>query len=342
MNRSLSRFIWLLLVLSLTPHAQVSKSGSIFTETPSSRITRAATEAIRLAPALATVTREITYCKVGGTALRMDAYVPATRPARPFPALIYIHGGAWITGDKDSGPIEADLPELLARGYAVFSINYRLGPLHQFPSQIQDCKCAVRSLRANATRYNIDATRIGVWGSSAGGHLAALLGTTNGISDFEGYGGYPEASSAVQAVATYFGPADLTTSDWGFLDKLGFLVVFGTSKNWKKASPISYVTKDDAPFFIVAGDRDDKVDVRQSQWFHAKLQATGVPSELLIVKNSDHEFAPKGGPLMPSRATVTNRLADFFAKNLRPATSALLDGQPARNVPARQLTPAQQ
>lgn len=327
----------LLAVVSLSIQAQVRKSGSIFTEPSLPQISRPSTESIQLPPTLATVTRELTYCKAGATALRMDAYIPTKQGTRPLPALIYIHGGAWITGDKDEGPIETDLPELLARGYAVFSINYRLGPFNQFPTQIQDCKCAVRSLRANAAQHNIDATRIGVWGSSAGGHLAALLGTTNGISDFEGYNGYPEASSAVQAVATYFGPTDLTTSDWGFFDKLGFLVVFGTSKNWKKASPINYVTKDDAPFLVVAGDRDDQVDVRQSQWFYAKLQATGVPSELLIVKNSDHEFAPKGGALSPTRAEVTKRLADFFDKNIRLVANASLSSQNSHSVTSRQF-----
>ena len=340
MNRIKPCFILLLIFLSLTANAQVRKSGSIFTETSPPHIARPSPESLRLDPALATVTREITYCKVGGTALRMDAYLPAKQTARPSPALIYIHGGAWIAGDKDEVHIEADLPELLTRGYAIFSINYRLAPFNRFPNQIEDCKCAVRSLRANAARYNIEAAQIGVWGSSAGAHLAALLGTTNGVSAFEGYGGYPEASSAVQAVATYFGPSDLTTSDWGFFDKLGFLVVFGTSKNWKKASPINYVTKEDAPFLIVAGDRDDKVDVRQSQWFYARLQATGVPSELLIVKNSDHEFAPKGGPLNPTRAEVSKRLADFFDKNLRLVANASLRSQTSRSVATRQASTA--
>ncbi|MBS1807189.1 MAG: alpha/beta hydrolase [Acidobacteria bacterium] len=329
-------------ILSLTAQAQVRKSDSIFTETSPPKIHRSATEAIQINPALATVTRELTYCKAGATDLRMDAYVPTQRTARPFPALIYIHGGAWITGDKDEGPIEADLPELLARGYAVFSINYRLAPINQFPSQIQDCKCAVRSIRANAARHNIDPARIGVWGSSAGGHLAALLGTTNGIDAFEGFSGYPETSSAVQAVATYFGPTDLTTSDWGFFDKVGFLLVFGTSKNWAKVSPINYVTRGDAPFFVVGGDRDDKVDVRQSQSFYARLQSAGVPSDLLIVKNCDHEFAPKGGALNPSRAEVTKRLADFFDKHIRLTTSPTLASQSSRVVNSRQAIISQQ
>ncbi len=314
----------LLVLCALSAQAQVSKPGSIFTDAAKPRVQLPTTEAIKPDPSLATVIREITYCKVGARELRMDAYLPKNRGVKLSPALIFIHGGAWITGDKDEGPIEQDLSELLTRGYAVFSINYRLGPFNQFPSQIEDCKCAVRSLRANAAKYNLDPKRIGVWGSSAGGHLAALLGTTNGISAFEGYGGYPEESSAVQAVGTYFGPADLTTSDWSFIDKLGFLVVFGTSKNWKKASPVTYISKDDAPFFVMGGDRDEQVDVRQPQAMHTKLQAAGVPSELLMVKNCDHEFAPKGGPLNPTRGEVTKRLADFFDQQIRLATTQSL------------------
>jgi acetyl esterase/lipase len=313
------------LFCALPTQAQVTKSGSIFTDAAKPRVQLPTTEEIKTDPPNATVIREITYCKVGSRDLRMDAYLPKNRGTNKSPALIYIHGGAWITGDKDEGPIEQDLGELLTRGYAVFSINYRLAPFSQFPAQIEDCKCAVRSLRANATKYSIDARRIGVWGSSAGGHLAALLGTTSGISQFEGYAGYPEESSAVQAVVTYFGPADLTTSDWGFIDKLGFLVVFGTSKNWPKASPINYVTKDDPPFYVIGGDRDDRVDVRQQQMMYAKLQTIGVPSELLIVKNCDHEFSPKGGALNPSRSEVTKRLADFFDKNIRAAALASSD-----------------
>lgn len=331
----------LLAWLILPTQAQVRKSGSIFTDAAKPRVQLPTTEAIKPDPALATVIREITYCKVGARALRMDAYLPKNRGTNKSAALIYIHGGAWITGDKDEGPIEQDLSELLARGYAVFSINYRLAPLNMFPSQIEDCKCAVRSLRANATKYSIDANRIGVWGSSAGGQLAALLGTTNGISQLEGYGGYPEQSSAVQAVGTYFGPADLTTSDWGFIDKLGFLVVFGTSKNWARASPINYISKNDAPFFVIGGDRDDRVDVRQPQAMFARLQAAGVPSELLIVKNCDHEFAPKGGALNPSRGEVTKRLANFFDKYIRAASLPALNQSSARGITTRKVATTQ-
>lgn len=326
----------LLTLLSLPTSAQVRKSGSIFTDASKPSVTPPTSEEIKTALPNATVIREITYCKVGARELRMDAYLPNNRGANLSSPLLYIHGGAWISGDKDDGPIEQDLSELLTRGYAVFSINYRLGPLSKFPSQIEDCKCAVRSLRANAAKYSIDARRIGVWGSSAGGHLAAFLGTTNGISQLEGYGGYPEQSSAVQAVGTYFAPADLTTSDWSFIDRLGFLLVFGTSKNWSKASPITYVSKNDAPFFVVGGDRDDFVEVQQPKAMFTKLQAVGVPSELLIVKNCAHEFAPKGGALNPTRGEVTKQLAAFFDKNIRAISWQSFDLQSARGITSRQ------
>ncbi len=324
-----------LALLVLPTQAQVKESGSIFTEAGKPQTQLPANEAIKTDPALAIVLRDITYCKVGGRELRMDAYLPKNRGTTLSSPLLYIHGGAWIAGDKEQGPIEQDLSELLARGYAVFSINYRLGPLNPFPSQIEDCKCAVRSLRANAAKYQIDAKRIGVWGSSAGGHLAALLGTTNGISQLEGSGGYPEQSSAVQAVGTYFAPADLATSDWSFIDKLGFLLVFGTSKNWPKASPVNYVSPGDAPFFVVSGDRDSFVDIRQPRAMFDRLQAARVPSELLIVKNSAHEFAPKGGALSPSRSEVSKRLATFFDSYLRFGAVQLLYQTSARISPVQ-------
>ncbi len=262
--------------------------------------------------------KNITYCKTDETELRMDVYFPTSRDNSPLPALLYIHGGAWIAGDKDEAPLRADLPDLLARGYAVFSINYRLAPLHRFPAQIEDCKCAVRSIRANAKKYNIDPARLGVWGSSAGGHLATLLGVTEGVSEFEGDGGYPEQSSAVQAVATFFGPADLTTSDWSLIDKLGFLSGFGTSKYWLRASPVNYVNRQAPPFWVVVGDKDKIVSPKQGHRLFAELKSHQVQSSLLVVKNCGHEFAFSENPT-PSRPEVSKQLVKFFDQNIRPA-----------------------
>ena len=247
----------------------------------------------------------------------MDAYLPALRDKTPSPVLIYIHGGAWIAGDKDDASMRADLPELLKRGYAVFSINYRLAPVFRFPAQLEDCKCAVRSIRANAKKFNIDPTRIGVWGSSAGGHLATLLGVTSEYGEFEGSGGYSDQSSAVQAVATYFGPADITSSDWSLIDKVGFLSVFGVSKYWAKASSVNYVTKQAPPFWVLVGDKDKLVDAKQGNYLFSQLKSNQVEASLLVMKNCGHEFSAKGGAIFPSRPEVSKKLAVFFDQHIK-------------------------
>jgi len=277
--------------------------------------------------AAATVQRDVIYGFAGGVLLKMDLYLPANSNARSAPAAIHLHGGAWLTGDKASGPGIDDIPELLARGYVVASINYRLAPLHPFPAQIEDAKCAVRFLRANAARFGIDPLHIVAWGSSAGGHLAALLALTDSKAGFDGRGGWADQSSQVQAAATLFGPSDLTTSEWSFLDRLGFLLVFGTPGNWAKASPINYVTKGDAPLLIISGEKDNLVSPKQAQLLFDRLKAAQVPTKLIVVKNSGHDYAPVGGALNPSRAEMSRALADFFDQYARQTASAAAAGQ---------------
>ncbi len=160
------------------------------------------------------VERDVTYCTVGDVALKMDVYTPDTM-TNPAAAVIYVHGGGWTDGDKASGG-SREIREMLARGYLVFAINYRLAPEYKFPAQIQDVKCAVRHLRANVAVYNLDPDRIGAWGNSAGGHLVSLLGVTDASAGFEGSGGYADQSSRVQAVVDGYGPADLTQDFFGF------------------------------------------------------------------------------------------------------------------------------
>jgi acetyl esterase/lipase len=132
---------------------------------------------------------------------------PTSPAVKPMPVIVWIHGGAWIGGSKDSG-----IPLLLPfakRGYFCASISYRFSKEAKFPAQIEDCKCAIRFLRAKAKEFNIDTERIGVWGESAGGHLAAMLGTAGDVKEFEGSGGWEGFSSRVSAVCDWFGPSDL-------------------------------------------------------------------------------------------------------------------------------------
>lgn len=264
-----------------------------------------------------TVLRDVEYCRAGDVPLLMDVYTPGHSGGQPAPAAVYIHGGAWTQGDKSGGAGFAEVQELVARGYVVASVNYRLAPAYPFPAQIEDVKCAVRHLRANAAAYGLDPNRIGVWGSSAGGHLAALLGLTDSDDGLEGDGGYAGYSSRVSAVVDMFGPADLRLMGLSPRGQAALRGVFPTDADAARASPVTYVSPDDPPFLILHGERDGVVPLRQSEVLHAQLQAAGVPSTLVVVRNAGHGFVPAGGPPAPSRGEIARMVADFFDTHLR-------------------------
>lgn len=265
------------------------------------------------------VDRDITYCTADGVPLKMDIYYP-TNANSPASVAMYVHGGGWTSGDKSQGAGTRDISELVSRGYLVTAINYRLAPQYQFPAQIEDCKCAVRFLRANAAQYNLDPNRIGVWGSSAGGHLVALLGLTDESAGFEGSGDYADQSSRVQAVVDMFGPTDLTQLFNGANPRL-LEQVFGTSDRHseaiQRASPVTWVTSDDPPFLMLHGELDDLVPPSQSQILYDRLVAASVPATLVFVENAGHGFAPVGGSTSPTRQELTRMIADFFDRYLK-------------------------
>jgi acetyl esterase/lipase len=251
----------------------------------------------------------------------LDLYLPAEDKA-PRPLVIWIHGGAWRGGSKDGGPRPAI--QLLRHGYAVASINYRLSQHAPFPAQIDDCKAAVRFLRANASKYGLDPDHFGVWGGSAGGHLVALLGTSGDVKDLEGDGSNPGVSSRVQAVCDFFGPANFltiaaqsgpgSTIQHDAPDSPESLLLGGPILDRKdaarRASPVTYITKDDPPFLIVHGDKDNVVPVGQSKELHAALQKAGVDSTLMIIPGAGH--SPE--ILTPE---VIHAVAAFFDKHLK-------------------------
>lgn len=266
---------------------------------------------------LGTVERDVTYAKASGVNLKMDIYYPR-KASGPVPVAVYVHGGAWSEGDRTWVTAPLDIGELIDRGYMICAIDYRLAPRYKFPAQIEDAKCAIRFLRANASKYGIDPTRIGAWGESAGGHLAALLGLTDSGAGLEGLGGYSDQSSRVQAVVDIAGPSDLTA-----LPEQSQLLeqVFGTSNPesevLKRASPVTYISKDDPPFLILHGDTDDVIPLSQSQILYDRLVSAGVPATLVVVKNCGHVFMPEGGPITPTRAELSKMVADFFDRYLR-------------------------
>jgi acetyl esterase/lipase len=260
--------------------------------------------------------KDVTYCTAEGVDLKMDLYYPA-RISGPLPVAVYIHGGGWITGDKEKADHNLEGKAVLAQDYLLVALDYRLAPKYRFPAMIEDVKCAIRSLRAHAAQYGLDAERIGVWGVSAGGHLAALLGTADEIAGYD-VGQYLEQSSRVQAVVDFYGPVDLRLPLTGDANELVH-DAFGTDDPQAPilvlGSPVTWVSADDPPFLILHGDSDSLVPLRQSQELFERLVAAGVPAELVVVTNGGHGFG--GVDLQPSRAALVQRVVEFFDQYLK-------------------------
>lgn len=267
---------------------------------------------------LGTVERDVRYCTAGAVDLNMDVYYPNAANGA-LPVAIYVHGGGWSSGDKAKGAGSRDIPELKSRGYLVVAVNYRLAPQFKFPTMIEDVKCAVRSLRANAALYGLDPQRIGAWGGSAGGHLVSLLGVTDKSADLEGSGQFLEQSSRVQAVVDMFGPIDLTLAfgDTPSVFNKAFGATSADDDILKVASPTNWVSSDDPPFLLLHGAMDDLVPPSQSQLFLESLQQAGVTASLVMVENAGHGFVPSGGRINPSRSQISSLVGDFFDTYLK-------------------------
>jgi acetyl esterase/lipase len=254
---------------------------------------------------------DVTYCAPDGLPQKMDVYFPEA--GGPWPVLAYVHGGAWIRGDKAEAAGFARL--MTAQGYLVVSINYRLYPAAKFPDMIEDIKCAIRFLRANAGEYNLDPERIAAMGASAGGHLVALLGTADEGAGFD-IGEHLEQSSRAQAVVALAPPTDLRrnfpNADMELMRHVGTGQV-----NLEQASPITYVSADDPPFLLIHGNRDAVVPYEQSQLMYDRLIEVGVPAELVTVQNADHALTAADGSATPSLAEINRIIMDFLAKYLR-------------------------
>ena len=263
---------------------------------------------------------DITYCTADdGTELKMDAYWPM-QPASPAPVIMFVHGGGWVAGTKTGTPGMSYFLELARRGYFIASIDYRLAPASIFPANIEDVKCAVRSLRANAAQYNLDPNRIGAWGASAGGHLVSLLGTSDQSAGWD-VGQYLDQSSRVQAVVDMYGIHDLTTEyvvgNLRGLDRMVFGAKNPSDPILKIASSTTYASPDDPPFLILHGDFDETVPYTQSIILQDVLTAAGVKSDLVIVHNAGHGFWARGGPIEPTNAEIARTILGFFDQYLR-------------------------
>ncbi|MFT5367183.1 MAG: acetyl esterase/lipase/S-formylglutathione hydrolase FrmB [Candidatus Latescibacterota bacterium] len=273
------------------------------------------------------VEKDVVYGTVGDRELVLDLYWHSDIE-KAIPLVIWVHGGAWRKGSKNNS--QNVLP-LLSKGYAVASVGYRLSGEAIFPAQIQDCKAGVRWLRAHAGDYQLDGEKFGVWGSSAGGHLVALLGTANDVVEWE-VGGHLDVSSRVQAVCDWFGPTDfLRMNDVkGNIDhdaanspesQLVGVPIQEHPDLVGNANPISYVSEDDPPFLIMHGGEDLTVIPNQSEFLNVALQEQGVSSTFVIVDDRAHGF---GG----ERADIFKLVSGFFDEHLKDSESGWLKDNP--------------
>jgi acetyl esterase/lipase len=248
---------------------------------------------VKAAPPKLTIDQDIAYSKVGSRELKLDIARPAEGDG-PFPAVLVIHGGAWRQGNKaDVRPI---LPQFVEHGFVAISPEYRFCPQNAFPAQIHDVKAAVRWLKVNAKKYKIDPDRIGAMGFSAGGHLAMMLGLTSSNDGLEGDVSAGAPDSRVKAVVNYFGPTDLAAKDIPDICKPWVKDFLGGSPQDRpdaaaKASPLTFVSKDDAPVLTFQGTKDSLVPYNQAIKLAEAMSSAGVPGRVELILGADHGWA---------------------------------------------------
>jgi acetyl esterase/lipase len=262
----------------------------------------------------------IPYVENGSRAQVLDLYLPEQPSAKSLPLIIWIHGGAWMGGSQANPP----MLYLVPRGFSVASIQYRFSSEAIWPAQAYDCKAAIRFLRANAATYNLDPDHFGVGGDSAGGHLAAFVGTSGDVKEMEGDLGNPGVSTRVQAVLDWFGPTDLTLMAQQSGPKSALQHDAPTSPESrllggpvqekrdlaKTANPLTYIDKSDPPFLIMHGDADQLVPHEQSVILAKALIDAGVEVTMKTIPGARHED-PK------FRSAENQRLIeDFFEQKL--------------------------
>jgi acetyl esterase/lipase len=271
--------------------------------------------------------RDLAYATVS-EAQKLDLYLPEGKC--PFPLVLIFHGGAFLFGDKADPLSQPGTDHLLAAGYAVANVNYRLSEEAKAPAQIQDVKTAVRWLRAHAADYQLDPDHIGAWGSSAGANLAALLGTSAGVPALEGAElGCADQSSRVQAVVDWFGPTDFLRMD-SQLVELGFppshdapdspesLLIGAPIQSRpdlaRVMNPIAYVDTQAAPFLLVHGTRDSTVPYLQSKILAEALAAAAGAERVIFIPLEGAVHG--GGPQFWMESNVA-RVLSFLDKNLK-------------------------
>jgi acetyl esterase/lipase len=248
--------------------------------------------------------RDVKFATVEGVDLALDLYLPEGTPAG---LIVWVHGGAWRAGSRAS----VDVQGLTARGWAIASVDYRLSTVARFPAQVHDIKAAIRFLRAHAAEYGYPASRFVIAGSSAGGHLAALVGVSNRHAELEGKVGADTAQpSDVQAILSLYGASNLTTilpqsTPHGLDVRAPALeLLLGATPERspelaRLASPVYHVDPSDPPLLMLHGDQDNQMPINQSHELMGAYERYGLPVRFIVVYGAGH-----GGPAFTSDANL--------------------------------------
>lgn len=308
-------FISLILLLTAcaNPPSLFATATPTVTATPLPTNTPTVTPSPTVDPSIyGAALKDLTYCSPEGSPQKLDLYLPKT--GGPWPILMDVHGGGWDKGDKAGAEGWKFLNEY---GIAAVAVNYRLSGQKKFPAMIEDVKCAVRFLRANAAKYNLDPDRIVASGASAGGHLVSLLGLADESAGWD-KGEYEGYSSRVSAVISMAGFSDFTREVYSTVS-MTIRYATGSMPGTPNAiniaaSPVSYITSDDPPFLILHGDKDGTSPLEQSQVLHEALTKAGVASTLVVIKNGPHNF--EGANMEPSKEEFNQMILDFIMLHL--------------------------
>lgn len=270
---------------------------------------------------------DIDYGHADGASLKLDLLAPEPVPGMRIPAIVYVHGGGWAGGERSWTPNRI----LADAGYFTVSVSYRFSQQAIFPAQIHDVKAAIRWVRANADRYGVDPSRIGIWGHSAGGHLAALAAVTPGVPELEGESGNPGHDSSVQAVVPISAPLDFLV-DWYAVQRMPIgeetagvvRQLFGGPPEQKRelarlASPLWHLGNASPPHLLIHGELDDVVPVTQARAYVSALRRLGQKhAELIELPGVGHAADTALYPGEPDLYGLKARVIEFFGMHLRP------------------------
>lgn len=276
---------------------------------------------------------EVTYKTVGDKALKLDLYYPNPKPDQPIPVVVFTHGGGWAAGSRykaASGLFARVFTRLLDKGFAVAPVTYRLAKKDSNVAMrdcVIDCKDAIRYLAKHSDTLGINPQQVFVMGDSAGGHLAQMLLLTS-PEQLTGDPDLKDVSYRMVAGVSWYGPADFETTDLfnhddraNFRDRFGPRIMqsnTGSSDKlarYREVSPVNYLTKDSAPLLMIQGDKDTTIPVKHAYFMQKKAEPIGAPVEVMIIRNSGHNWRAVDGKVTPTTDEIVNRTVDFLSTN---------------------------